>query len=48
VLPFKSLLSSKVVELTKVFPNSRVGLTHEDLNKDSVILQNMDIIVTTP
>lgn len=48
MLPFKSLLLNKMIDLIKVFPKCRVGFTHEDLNKDSAVLQSMDIIVTTP
>lgn len=48
MLPYKSMLAGKVLELGRVFPKAKIAMTHEDLTKDSAMLQNSQIIVTSP
>ena len=48
VVSHKVIAQKKTALLTKAFNKKKVGRTFEDLNKDSQILANSDVIVTTP
>jgi replicative superfamily II helicase len=48
VVSHKVIAQKKTALLTKVFNKKKVGRTFEDLSKDSQILANSDVIVTTP
>lgn len=47
MFPYENL-TSKQIQLSKLFPHKKVGRTYGDLAKDSGILLSMDIILTTP
>lgn len=48
VVSHKVIAQKKTALLTKVLNKKKVARTFEDLNKDSQVLANADVIVTTP
>ena len=47
MFPYQNLIA-KQIQLSKLFPRKKIGRTYGDLAKDSSVLSNMDIILTTP
>jgi replicative superfamily II helicase len=47
IVSHNSIALRKCQYLSKLFSKKKVGKTFEDLNKDILVLSNMDVIVTT-